>query len=383
MKLDFDLVCSRCEARWPAEGLAGLCGECESPLMVSYPLEKLTVERSSFVERPWTMWRYRELLPLAAGEEPVTLGEGGTPLLDMDRLADRIGVGSLRVKEEGVNPTGSFKARGLSAAVTRAAAGGARGFVVPSAGNAAGALAAYGARANLPVRVYVPMDTPPTMIAECRAFGAKVVTVRGVISDCGTAARRWAAESGYFDVSTLREPYRIEGKKTMGYEIAEQLGWTLPDAILYPTGGGTGLIGMWKAFSEMASLGWIDGEARPRMYAVQAAGCAPIVRAWKSGQTSAQPWDRPETLASGLRVPSALGDFLILRALSDSGGGAVAVSDSEILRGTSEFGQHGIAACPEGGATLAGLYRLREEGAIGPSDRVICFNTGALLKYLD
>jgi threonine synthase len=329
------------------------------------------------------MWRYREVMPLAEEEKPVTLGEGGTPLLPVPRLAEATGVRELWVKEEGLNPTASFKARGMSAAVTRAVAGGASGFVAPSAGNAAGALSAYGARAGVPVRVYMPRDTPPTIVAECRAFGAEVVLIDGVITDCGVRARAFAEETGYFDVSTLREPYRIEGKKTMGYEVCEQLGWTLPDVIIYPTGGGTGIIGMWKAFAELEELGWIEEGRRPRMYVVQSAGCAPIVRAWAAGGEQAEHWQNPQTVASGLRVPAALGDFLILRAVRESGGAAAAVSDSELLRAAEELRRHGIAACPEGGATLAGLYRLRAEGHIRREDRVVLFNTGAWLKYLD
>ncbi len=385
MTLDFELVCSRCERKEDTDGTPGVCVSCGAPLLVSHPLNKIRkqVKPDDLKSRPWTMWRYREVMPLAVGEEPITLGEGGTPLLDLPELAETVGVGRLWVKEEGLNPTASFKARGMSAAVTRAAAGGASGFVAPSAGNAAGALSAYGARASLPVRVYVPKDTPPAIVSECRALGASVVLIDGVITDCGVEARKWAEKTGYFDVSTLREPYRIEGKKTMGYEICEQLDWHLPDAIIYPTGGGTGLIGMWKAFDELEALGWIEPESRPRMYVVQSAGCAPIVRAWQEGAEVAVKWENPETSASGLRVPAALGDFLILRAVRESEGAAVAVSDSELLRGARELQTHGIGACPEGGATLAALYRLRADGHIGAEDRVICFNTGALLKYLN
>ena len=385
MKLDFGLICSRCQKTRAPEGLPGVCEHCAAPLLATYALEALarTFRREDLSARPWTMWRYREVMPLAQAEQPVSLGEGGTPLIPIARLARKSGVRELWIKEEGLNPTASFKARGMSAAVTRAVAGGACGFVAPSAGNAAGALAAYGARAGVPVRVYMPKDTPAAIIAECRAFGAQVVLIDGVITDCGVEARAFAKESGFFDVSTLREPYRVEGKKTMGYEICEQLSWDLPDAIIYPTGGGTGIIGMWKAFAELEALGWIDGVARPRMYVVQAAGCAPIVEAWLKGAETAQTWPLPETVASGLRVPAALGDFLILRAVRESRGAAVAISDSELLRAASELLHHGIAACPEGGATLAGLHRLRATGHITADDRVVCFNTGAWLKYLD
>ncbi|MGD8868175.1 MAG: threonine synthase [Gemmatimonadales bacterium] len=385
MKLGFGLSCSRCAKTADVSGTPSVCGECGAPLLVEYPLQRLAdrFRPEVLAGRPWTMWRYHEVMPLAPGEDPVSLGEGGTPLLELPRLARTAGVSTLWVKEEGLNPTASFKARGMSAAVTRAAAGGAKGFVVPSAGNAAGALSAYAARAGLPVRVYMPLDTPHPNVAECRAFGADVILMEGVITDCGVRARAFAAESGYFDVSTLREPYRVEGKKTMGYEICEQLGWEMPDAIIYPTGGGTGIIGMWKAFSELEALGWIEPGNRPRMYVVQAAGCAPMVRAWQAGDESARPWEAPETVASGLRVPAALGDFLILRAVRESGGAAVAVSDSELLREASALCHNGVAACPEGGATLAALHKLRAAGHIAPEDRVVCFNTGAWLKYLD
>lgn len=383
MKLEFGLVCSSCQGEEDTAGTPGVCPKCGKPLLARYPLEKIArkVERGDLAHRPWTMWRYREVMPLAEGEQEITLGEGGTPLLDLPDLARTAGVGQLLVKEEGLNPTGSFKARGMSAAVTRAAAGGAQGFVAPSAGNAASALSAYGARAGVPVRVYMPRDTPATIIAECRALGAEVMLMDGVITDCAVKARAYSERTGHFDVSTLREPYRIEGKKTMGYEVAEQLGWRLPDAMIYPTGGGTGIIGMWKAFAEMEALGWIEPGNRPRMYVVQAAGCAPMVRAWEAGTEGAERWEAPETIASGLRVPAALGDFLILQAVRESGAAAVAVADTELMRAASELRHSGVAAGPEGGATLAALYRLRADGHIGPEDQVVLFNTGSWLKY--
>jgi threonine synthase len=383
MKFDFKLACSRCGKKASPEGTPSVCLDCGSPLLAAYPLERIRrcFKPESLSGRPWTMWRYREVMPLMAGEEPVTLGEGGTPLLRLPELADAVGVREVWVKEEGLNPTASFKARGMSAAVTRAAAGGAPGFVAPSAGNAAAALSAYGARAGVPVRVYMPKDTPPPVVAECRAYGAEAVLVDGVITDCGVRARAYAEQTGYFEVSTLREPYRVEGKKTMGYEVCEQLGWTLPDVIIYPTGGGTGIIGMWKAFAELEALGWIEPGRRPRMCVVQSAGCAPIVRAWAAGAEQAERWPNPQTVASGLRVPAALGDFLILRAVRESGGAAVAVSDAELLRGADELRRHGVGACPDGGATLAALRRLRVDGQVRESDIVVLFNTGAWLKY--
>jgi threonine synthase len=332
-------------------------------------------------DRPWTMWRYREWLPLAAGEHPVTLGEGGTPLLNAPRLAATYGFKSLWIKEEGINPTGSFKARGLAAAVTRAVLAGARQFVVPTAGNAGVALAAYATRAGVQARVYAPATTPRTILAQIRAFGGDLVLLDGHIGDCGKAARGFAAETGAVDVSTLREPYRIEGKKTLGLELAEQLGWTLPDAIVYPTGGGTGLIGMWKAFQELRASAWV-GDALPRMYSVQASGCAPVIRAFESGADRCTPWTDPRTVAAGLRVPAPLGDRLMLQALRDSGGGAAAVSDEALTAAAREMQTaEGVDAAPEGGAALAGAVELLRRGLIQPAERVVVFNTGAGWLY--
>ncbi len=327
------------------------------------------------------MWRYREWLPLADGEAPVTLGEGGTPLLAAPRLAALYGFHDLWVKDEGANPTGSFKARGLAAAVTRAAYAGARAFVVPTAGNAGVALAAYAARAGARARVYAPASTPATILAQIRGFGGDLVLVDGHIGDCGKAARAYAAETGAVDVSTLREPYRIEGKKTLGLELAEQLDWRLPDAIVYPTGGGTGLIGMWKAFTELATAGWLDGKV-PRMYGVQAAGCAPIVRAFDTGADACVPWQDSWTMAAGLRVPGPLGDRLMLRTLRQSGGGVVAVSDAQLAAAARDLQTvEGIDASPEGGAALAGAVALKTRGALRAAERIVVFNTGAGWLY--
>jgi threonine synthase len=304
-------------------------------------------------------------LPLADGEAPVTLGEGGTPLPSVPRLAAQHGFRDLRVKEEGVNPTGSFKARGLAAAVTRAALAGAKRLVVPTAGNAGVALAAYAARAGLAARVYAPATTPPTILGQIRSFGGDLVLVNGHIGDCGKAARAYAAETGAVDVSTLREPYRIEGKKTLGLELAEQLGWTLPDAIVYPTGGGTGLQGN-----------------PPRLYSVQAAGCAPVVSAFAAGAECCAPWPDPQTIAAGLRVPAPLGDRLMLRALRESGGGAVAVADVLLAAAARDLQTlEGIDAAPEGGASLAGAIELKARGVLRADDRVVIFNTGAGWLY--
>ena len=327
------------------------------------------------------MWRYREWLPLAANETPVSLGEGGTPLLEARSIAGRCGVDRLLIKDESVNPTGSFKARGLAAAVTRARAAGASCFVVPTAGNAGVALAAYAARAGARARVYAPRSTPTPILTQIRSYGAELELLDGHIGDCGRAARAWAAEHGAIDVSTLREPYRIEGKKTLGLELAEQLSWTLPDAIVYPTGGGTGLIGMWKVFKELRDAGWI-ADRLPRMYAVQSTGCAPVVDAFTRGSDRCTAWPDPRTVAAGLRVPGPLGDRLILAALRESGGGAVAVADDALTEAAGELMRdEGIDAAPEGGAALGGAYELIRRGAIKQADTVVVFNTGAGWLY--
>ena len=329
------------------------------------------------------MWRYAPLLPLLDHEEPVSLGEGLTPLIESPPLARAIGVRRLWIKDESGNPTGSFKARGMSAAVTRARALGATGFVVPTAGNAGAALAAYGAAAGIPVRVYAPETTPGTILDTIRALGAELELVRGHIGDAGKAARACAAERGWMDMSTLREPYRVEGKKTLGIEVAEQLGWRLPDVIVYPTGGGTGLIGMWKVFEEMRAAGWIPPDSPlPRMMSAQASGCAPIVRAFEAGTDRAEPWPDPETHASGLRVPGPLGDRLILTAVRESDGAAAAASEEEIRAGTRELSHAtGIDAAPEGGAALAVLRGLVAAGTVARDAEVVVFNTGLGASY--
>ena len=331
----------------------------------------------------WDMWRYAAWMPLAPDESPVTLGEGATPLLPAPAIAKSLGVRTLWIKEEGLNPTGSFKARGMSAAVTRAKALGVAGLVVPTAGNAGAALGAYGAAAGLPVRVYAPADTPPGILATIRAFGADLVTVDGHIGDAGRAAREFAAREGWFDASTLREPYRIEGKKTMGLELTEQLGWRFPDAIVYPTGGGTGLIGMWKAFQELMAGGWIaEGDRLPRMISAQASGCAPIVRAFHAGEEKATLWSDPQTHASGLRVPGPLGDRLILRALRESNGDAEAADEGEIRAATVELARlTGIDASPEGGCGLAVCRRLVAAGRLARDAEILLFNTGSGASY--
>jgi threonine synthase len=326
------------------------------------------------------MWRYRELLPLAHDETPLSLGEGGTPLLELPRTGRGPGL-RLLLKDEGGNPTGSFKDRGMSAAVSRATLDGAESFVLPSAGNAGVALAAYAARAGRPATIFIPEDTPPAVTARCRLYGADLRLVPGLISDCGARAAEFARQTGAFDLSTLREPFRIEGKKTMGLEILEALDWRPPDAVVYPTGGGTGLIGTWKALQEAAALGWID-HIPTRMYAVQAEGCAPIVRAWKAGREHAEAWPEAHTTAWGLRVPSARGDALMLRILRESGGAGVCVSDAEMRTASEEIArEEGVAPGIEGGAALAGMRRLAERGDVRPGDTVVLFNTGNLSNY--
>jgi threonine synthase len=383
MSFPWTLECSACGRTRDADGLPGVCESCGRPYLVRYTAAPPPEAKQLLRERRRGMWRYREWLPLVEGEEPVTLGEGGTPLLRVDRIATRYGFTDLLVKEEGTNPTGSFKARGLAAAVTRAVGAGAMRFVVPTAGNAGIALAAYAARAGVTARVYAPASTPATILSQIRSFGADLVLLDGHIGDCGKAARAYAAESGAVDVSTLREPYRIEGKKTLGLELAEQGNWTLPDAIVYPTGGGTGLIGMWKAFQELRAAGWIPGVATlPRMYCVQSTGCAPVVKAFAEGAGDCTPWPDPWTVAFGLRVPGPLGDRLMLRALRESGGGAVAVSDAALTVAAQELQTaEGIDAAPEGGAALAAAIELKRRGEVRSTDRVVLFNTGAGWLY--
>jgi threonine synthase len=380
--MDWTLECSRCGDRSDAAGLPTVCGKCGAPWLVRYareaPPSSLKAELSA---RRGGMWRYREFLPLRDGEEPVTLGEGSTPLLRARRLGDHLGFGDLWVKDEAVNPTGSFKARGLGAAVTRAVAAGATGFTLPTAGNAGVAAAAYGARAGSKVRVYAPKTTPKPLLDQMTAYGADLVTVDGHIGDCGQLSRSFAAETGAMDLSTLREPYRIEGKKTLGLEIAEQFGWSLPGAIVYPTGGGTGLIGMWKAFLELMTAGWVKGPM-PRLISVQSAGCAPVVRAFEEGKDACEAWREPWTVASGLRVPAPLGGALMLRALRESRGTAVSVTDDQLLEGAGLLSRlEGVDACPEGGAAVAAARILLDRGMAAPDDRLVLFNTGAGVLY--
>jgi threonine synthase len=380
--MDWRLECSACGAIRGPEGLPTVCDSCGQPWLVRYPdrpLPSLTARAE--VRRGHGMWRFRPFLPLLPDEHPVTLGEGDTPLLQCRRIGDRLGLEDLWIKDEACNPTGSFKSRGLSAAVTRAVAAGAGQFVIPTAGNAGVAAAAYAARAGASVRVYAPRSTPPTILAQIIAFGGDLHLLDGHIGDCGKAARAFGVETGAMDLSTLREPYRIEGKKTLGLELAVQFNWTLPQAIIYPTGGGTGLIGMWKAFAELRESGWITDPA-PRMYTVQSTGCAPIVRAFELESDRAMAWADPWTIASGLRVPAPLGDRLILRALRESSGSAVAVTDGDLSHEAALGSrEEGIDFSPEGGAGLAAARILRERGLLARGERVIVFNTGAGWLY--
>ena len=364
--------------------VAHLC-TCGAPLLARYDLNAAKGwTRESLAAREPSMWRYRELMPLLDDEEPVTLGEGWTPLIHAERLGGTLGLPHLFVKDESLNPTNSFKARGLSAAVTRAFHLGATALSIPTAGNAGNAMAAYASRAGLDAHVFMPRDVKTPFIRECELYGAAVTLVDGLITDAGKMAAELGKTRGWYDVSTLKEPYRIEGKKTMGYEVAEQMNWVLPDWIIYPTGGGTGMVGMWKAFDEMSALGWIDPVKRPAMVTVQASGCAPIIRAFDEGAEKSMMWEGAHTVADGLRVPKAIGDFLVLRAVRDSGGAAVAVDDADMVAGMRDLGAlEGISAAPEGGAALHALRLLLHAGRIQSHHTVVLFNTGGALKYLD
>ena len=378
------LECSACGKQHDWSRLQNLCAACGKPLFAIVDLaaagKELTREKLATRER--SLWRYRELLPLPKEAEPISLGEGGTPLLRSKKFGPDADV-DLLIKDESLNPTQSFKARGMSVAVSMAKFLGAKKLAAPSAGNAGGALAAYAARAGLETHIFMPRDTPRANIVECREVGARVTLIDGLITDCGAEIAKRKEKEGWFDLSTLKEPYRIEGKKTLGYEIAEQLDWKLPDAILYPTGGGTGLIGMWKAFDEMEQLGWLDNR-RPRMFSVQASGCAPIVRAFEAGEKFADEFPNAHTVASGLRVPKAIGDFLMLDILRKSNGGGIAVDDEEMIHAVREVGsKEGIFVAPEGAACFVALKKLRASGKIDSGERVVIFNTGSGIKYLE
>ncbi len=377
------LECTGTGERYPADALMGL-SPAGKPLFPRYDLDALaeTFRPDTIDLSRADLWRYAPVLPVVDPSDRVSLGEGWTPLLPAPRLSRELGVGRCWIKDEAQNPTASFKARGMAVAIARARELGVKAVALPSAGNAGGAAAAYGAAAGLEVHVAVPSDTPPPILEEIRMLGAELHLLQGLISDCGAFVRDGVERHGWFDLSTMKEPYRVEGKKTLGYELFEQLGGRLPETIVYPTGGGTGLIGMWKAFEEMERLGWIGAE-RPRMIAVQAEGCAPIVEAWQTGADSAGFFENAATRAVGLRVPSAVGDFLILRALRESGGGAVALPDAAMEHGVRLLGKNtGVFASLEGGATVAAVLALREAGELGPEEEVVLFNTGSGLKYV-
>jgi threonine synthase len=379
------LECSRCQEDFPLEQIQQVCKSDGGPLLVRYDLRRVrdSVTKDALGDRPESLWRYRELLPHEDPENAVTLGELNTPLLETASLGEELGIPKLRVKDEGLLPTGTFKARGAAVGMTRASELGVETLALPSAGNAGSAWAAYGARAGIRVIVVMPDRTPKVIVREASAYGGEVYTVTGSIAEAGAVVKKVCADRGWYDASTLREPYRIEGKKTMGFELAEQLGWRVPDVIVYPTGGGVGLIGMWKAFDELRAIGWLD-QKKPRFVAAQAGGCAPIVDAFAKGLDESRPWPDPTTFAAGIRVPKALGDFIVLRALRESEGIALAVSDVEIadamrLAGESE----GLLLCPEGGCAVAVTRELRRSGWISESDEVVIFNTGTGLKYAE
>ena len=379
------LECTETGETYSADEPHGLSPAAQKVLYPRYDLEtaKREIDRNAIAKRAPNMWRFFEMMPVRDEANIVTMGEGGTPMLRARRLEAAHDARTLYIKDEGLNPTGSFKARGLSAAVSRAKELGLLRLTIPSAGNAAGALSAYCARAGMECHVFMPRDAPASNKIETELAGASLTLVDGLISDAGALSRQKAAELDLFDVSTLKEPYRVEGKKTMGYEIAQDLGWRLPDAIVYPTGGGTGIVGMWKAFAEMEALGWI-GPERPMMIAVQAEGCAPIVRAFDRGERHAEPWENAQTLAAGIRVPSAVGDYLILDAVREGGGTAITVTDDEMLASMREMtAAEGIWPAPEGAATLAGYLKLRASGFLGPDTETVLMNTGSGVKYMD
>ena len=380
------LECSGCGKHYDHNEVHTFCPLCQSPLLSIYRLEQArqSVDRDEISSRKKGMWRWHELLPVIKEENQIFLGEGDTPLLTLPRLGEELGLTNLYVKDESSNPTGSFKARGLAAAISKAKELGIEKVIIPTAGNAGGAMAAYAARAGLRAHIFMPKDTPFANIEESRMAGAEVILVDGLISDAAGMAGEKARAEGWFDVSTFKEPYRMEGKKVMGYELAEAFSWQLPEVIVYPTGGGTGLVGMWKAFAELEALGWLENTKRPRMVSVQADGCAPVVAAFQKGARFCDFWTNAHTIASGLRVPKSFADNLILQNIYESEGIAVAVSDEAILEAQKRLaGLEGIFAAPEGAATLAALQDLIQQGWVKPDERIVLFNTGSGLKYLD
>jgi threonine synthase len=380
------LVCTKCGKKYAIDEINTYCLDCQAPLFAIYDLKSLRqdFQREDFTRRKSGMWRWHELLPIRSPANAITLGEGDAPLLLLANLGGELGLSNLFVKDESANPTGSFKARGISAAISKAKELGIDKVIIPTAGNAGGAMAAYAARARLKAHIIMPKDTPRANIEESRIAGAEVVLIDGLISEAARMAGIKARAEGWFDLSTFKEPYRVEGKKIMGYELAEAFGWCLPDVIIYPTGGGTGLVGMWKAFAELEDLGWLDNTQRPRMVAVQAEGCAPVVKAFEAHATFCDFWTNARTLASGLRVPKSFADHIILQDIYDSKGIALSVSDEAILAAQSQLGkEEGIFSAPEGAATLAGLISLTQSGWVRPDERIVLFNTGSGLKYIN
>ena len=379
------LECSKCGIKYSKNELHNLSPCCTLPLFPQYDLEKAKsiLHKKDLMSRESNMWRYREIMPVEFKENIISLGEGWTPLVQANRLGELKGFSNLYLKNESINPTGSFKDRGMSVAISKAREFHLKNIAIPTAGNAGGSAAAYAAKAGQEAFIFMPNDTPKAFQVECDQYGANVEMIDGLISDCGKIVGERKEKEGWFDISTLKEPYRVEGKKTMGYELAEQFNWDLPDVIIYPTGGGTGLIGMWKAFDEMETMGWISSK-RPKMISVQAKGCSPIVDAFDQGLDRAQPFQNPKTSALGLRVPAAVGDFLILNSIRESEGIALSVTDDELMTGTKQIGSsEGIFSAPEGGATLAALPKLLDRGIIKPNDRIVLFITGSGLKYVD
>jgi len=380
-----NLQCYDCGGFYDVDKIQTFCPDCQAPLLARYNVEtaRRELDRDEFRSRPAGMWRWRELLPVREQANMIYLGEGDTPLLPLTNLGSDLGLSRLFVKDESLNPTGSFKARGLAAAVSKAKELGVTKVIIPTAGNAGGAMAAYAARGGMQAHIFMPNDTPRANIEESRIAGATVILIDGLISEAAGMAGEKARAEGWFDVSTFKEPYRTEGKKIMGYELAEDFGWELPEVIIYPTGGGTGLIGMWKAFKEMEAMGWLENSHRPRMVAVQADGCAPVIKAFHEGLPFCDFWTDAQTLASGLRVPKSFADQIILDDLRESNGNAVAVSDTAIIEAQKRLAyKEGIYAAPEGAATLAGLEQLVKQGWIDPDERVVLFNTGTGLKYI-
>lgn len=380
-----ELECSGCGKTYDPHQVHTYCPDCQSTLLARYDLDeiRLHIDRDAFIRRHGGMWRWHELIPVIDPKNFVYLGEGNTPLLHLPHMGRELGLTNLFVKDESINPTSSFKARGLAMAVSKAKELGIKKVIIPTAGNAGGAMAAYAARAGIEAMIYMPKDTPRANIAESRIAGAKVILVDGLISDAAGLAGAKALAEGWFDVSTFKEPYRVEGKKIMGYEVAEAFSWNLPDVIVYPTGGGTGLVGMWKAFAELEALGWLENTKKPRMVSVQAEGCAPMTKAFDDGAQFCDFWINAHTIASGLRVPKSFADALILENIRESNGTAVAVSDDEILEAQSQLGRmEGIFPAPEGAATLAALRKLVQQNWVQPDERIVLFNTGSGLKYL-